>query len=146
MAKTKYDPKTFPKRAEEYAKEGMIEAQIAKKLGVSVATFETYKNRFPEFLASLKKGKAPVDEAVENALLKRALGYEYTEEKETESEKDGKKKELMHKHQPPDTTAMIFWLKNRKPAVWRDKQDIEHTGKDGAALTLTIVDPRKKEK
>jgi len=138
MAKCKYDPKTFPALVEGYARDGMIEKDIAKKLGVSVATFETYKTRFPEVLASLKKGKAPIDFEVENALLKRAMGYETREEKiikDVVKNPDGSIKsegsarvEITKKIVPPDTTACIFWLKNRKPAEWRDKRDIEVSG------------------
>ena len=62
-----------------------------------------------------------VDIQVENALLKRALGYEYMEERVEISEKDGRKVIQMTKTVPPDTTAQIFWLKNRRPDQWRDK-------------------------
>ena len=70
---------------------------------------------------ALKKGKEIVDIQVENALLKRALGYEYMEERVEISEKDGRKVIQMTKTVPPDTTAQIFWLKNRRPDQWRDK-------------------------
>jgi hypothetical protein len=128
IAKLKYDPETFPTLVEGYAREGMIEAEIAKKIGVSVKTFEVYKNRYSEFLQALKRGKAPVDVEVEKALLQRALGYSYTETKEIDSEKDGRRTETKIVHVAPDTTAQIFWLKNRKPKEWRDKQEIEHSG------------------
>lgn len=58
---------------------------------------------------------------VENALLKRALGYEYQEERIEVSEKDGKRIIQTIKHVVPDTTAQIYWLKNRRPDKWRDK-------------------------
>ena len=80
MAKKKYTDE-FPALAEMHAREGMIESDIAKKLGVSITTFEQYKKQYPEFLAALKRGKAPIDFEVESALLKRALGYTYTETK-----------------------------------------------------------------
>lgn len=60
---------------------------------------------------------------VENALLKRALGYEYMEERVEISEKDGRKVIQTTKTVPPDTTAQIFWLKNRRPDKWRDKPE-----------------------
>ena len=79
----------------------------------------------------MEKEKEVVDIEVENALLKRALGYEYIEER-VESGKDGNKKFIktvqVTKHVPPDTTALIFWLKNRRPKNWRDKQQLEHSG------------------
>ncbi|WP_295284102.1 hypothetical protein [Veillonella sp.] len=74
-----------------------------------------------------KKGKTVVDIQVENALLKRALGYEYVEYSEECSE-DGIKKKKTVKHVIPDTTAQIFWLKNRRPDLWRDKRDLEMSG------------------
>jgi len=77
---------------------------------------------------ALKRGKAPVDQQVENALFKNAMGYDY-EETITEIEDLGNGKQKKHirkvmKHRPPDTTAQIFWLKNRRPDRWRDKQDV----------------------
>lgn len=81
--------------------------------------------RFPSISESLKKGKAPVDFAVENALYKRAIGYEY-EEVITDIEELGNGKQKKHirkvkKHCPGDVLAMIYWLKNRKADKWRDK-------------------------
>lgn len=145
MAKSKYT-EDFPKLVEMYMREGMIEADAAKKLGISVQTFEDYKKRYPEFMEALKKGKAPVDFEVENALLKRALGYEYIERKEVYVEDAGvgevdggasrTTKEVTEtiKAVAPDVTAAIFWLKNRKPKRWRDIKAVEMTGKDGTPL------------
>ena len=84
-----------------------------------------WMNRFPALSASLKKGKEPIDLIVENAMLKNAIGYDY-EETITEIEELGNGKQKKHvrkikKHRPPDTTAQIFWLKNRRPDKWRDK-------------------------
>lgn len=87
--------------------------------------------RFPEFLNALKKGKAPVDQEVENALLRRALGFEYKEviEEETKLENGKVKKytKTVKRVALPDVTAQIFWLKNRRPDRWREKQDITTT-------------------
>ena len=76
-------------------------------------------------LAALKKGKEVVDLQVENALLKRALGYEYEEVKEKYELGDLTERTVTKKQVIPDTTAQIFWLKNRKPEKWRDKQEVE---------------------
>lgn len=107
-----------------WARDGMIDDDIAIKLGVAKSTFHSYKNKFPELVESLKKGKEVVDYQVENALLKRALGYRYDEI----THEFGEETKRVTKEVTPDTTAQIFWLKNRKPKEWRDKQDIEHTG------------------
>ena len=142
MAKSKYNS-DFPQLVEMYLREGMTEIQAAKRLGVSKTTFEQYKVQYPDFLAAIKKGKAPVDFEVENALLKRALGYEYTERKvetaEIETEEGsqpvpGKKVTETIKQVVPDVTAQIFWLKNRNPERWRDVKGVELTGKDGGPV------------
>jgi len=116
----------------------MTEAQAAKKLGVSVATFETYKNRYPEFLAAIKRGKAPVDFEVENALLKRALGYE-ADDIHVSNYMGDVTITPIKKVYPPDVTAAIFWLKNRQPARWRDVKGVELTGKDGGAVVQEVA-------
>lgn len=125
MAKSKYDPETFPLLAGGFARDGLTDKQIAERLGISQETFYQYKKRFPEFTDTLKANKAIVDAKVENALLKRALGYQY-EEKQT-TIKNGKVVEVrtITKEVTPDTTAQIFWLKNRKPETWREKQTIQ---------------------
>ena len=70
------------------------------------------------------RGKEVVDTEVENSLLKRALGY--TAEDVTEELIDGRLviTKRVKKHIPADTTAMIFWLKNRMPGIWRNKEDV----------------------
>lgn len=125
-------------RIEGWARDGLTEDQIAKNMGISIRSLTDWKIKYPAILASLKKGKAPVDQEVENALLKRALGYQY-EETITEIEevptgrtddngrpimKQQKHIKKVMKTALPDTTAQIFWLKNRKPNRWRDKQDM----------------------
>ena len=125
-------------RIEGWARDGLTEDQIAKNMGISIRSLTDWKNKYPAILATLKKGKAPVDQEVENALLKRALGYQY-EETITEIEevptgrtddngrpimKQQKHIKKVMKTALPDTTAQIFWLKNRKPNRWRDKQDM----------------------
>jgi predicted DNA-binding transcriptional regulator AlpA len=138
MAKCKYNPKTFPKRAEQYAREGKIDMQIAAKLGISESTYYDYQNKYPEFSEAIKRGKSVIDQEVESALLKRALGYKYEEIKteiidgqDKKPDKDGQmakskagtrqKVTKVTKEVPADTTAAIFWVKNRMPDKWRDK-------------------------
>jgi transcriptional regulator with XRE-family HTH domain len=123
-------------QVEAWCRDGLIEADIAKNLGISVATLENYKRDHLEFLEALKRGKEVVDITVENALYKKAIGYTY-EEVTREPIKDPETGEyrlevtkIVKKEVQPDTTAQIFWLKNRKPAEWRDKheQEVEITG------------------
>lgn len=115
-------------RVEGWARDGLIDEQIAHNMGIAYSTFRDWVGKFPALSASLKKGKAPVDIEVENALLKRAMGYD-VEETITDIEElaGGKTKKhirTVKRHIPPDTAAQIFWLKNRRPNKWRDKQDV----------------------
>lgn len=128
MAKGKYEYWITPEgllKIEGWARDGLTDEQIAHNIGISVSTLNNWKNNHVEILESLKKGKEVVDRQVENALLKRALGYEYEEVKEkfecgVMTERIVTKKEVV-----ADTTAQIFWLKNRKPEKWRDKPEYE---------------------
>lgn len=125
MAKCKYT-EDFPLLAEGMARDGLNDEQIAKKLGISKVTFYDYQKKYPNFFNSIKKGKAPVDTEVENALFKRAMGYEVEEVKEEISDIGGKKTTRTIKHIAGDTTAQIFWLKNRKPDQWNDQKDTKN--------------------
>ncbi len=103
MAKSKWEQvKNKLMLVEGWARDGLTDKQIANNLNISEDTFYEYKKRYSEFSESLKKGKEIVDYEVENALLKTAL--------------EG------------NTTAQIFWLKNRRPSKWREKQEIQHSG------------------
>jgi len=124
-----------------WARDGLLETQIAAKMGISVATLNNYKNEHVEFLEAIKSGKDIPDRKVENSLLKRALGYEYVETtREPCRDEDGvvsmKVTKEVTKQVVADTTAQIFWLKNRKPEAWRDKRDIELSGKVNLSDTL----------
>jgi len=128
--KSKYHTHVEPrlKEIEAWARNGLTDEQIAKNLGVAYSTFRKYKDEYPAFSAALKKGKEVVDIEVENALLKRALGYEYEEVKTLIEEVDGKRKKKIEKttkHVPADVSAAIFWLRNRKGFVWSNRDAIE---------------------
>ena len=106
MAKGKYKRWLEPDGLillEGWARDGLTDEQIAENIGITATTLYEWKNRFPEISEALKKGKEVVDYEVENALLKKAL--------------EG------------DTTAQIFWLKNRRKERWRDKQEISSSVK-----------------
>lgn len=112
---------------ESWARDGLTDEQIANNMGIAAGTLYEWKKRFPEIDEAIKKGKRPVDLEVENALLKRALGYDYEEVKTLIEEVDGKKKkkvEKITKHVPADVTAAIFWLRNRKGFVWSNRDAI----------------------
>lgn len=132
--KSKYQTHVEPKLLliEAWARDGMIQEDIAKKLGVAMSSFSEYKNKYPELTEALKRGQEVVDVQVENALLKRAMGYRYDEV----TYENGEEVKRVNKEVQPDVTAQIFWLKNRKPKVWRDKQDVELAGKEGGPLQV----------
>lgn len=109
---------------EGWARDGLTDEQIAGNIGINPSTLYDWKNKFTKISEALKKGKEVVDIQVENALLKRALGYEFQETRVEKSDKDGTKIIQTLKHVPADTTAQIFWLKNRRPDKWRDKPEI----------------------
>ena len=110
---------------EGWARDGLTNEQIAKNLGINPDTLYKYQKEHPEFSEALKKGKEIADYEVENALYKRAIGYMY-DEITKEIKEDGKKVvKVVTKQVIPDTTAQIFWLKNRKPKQWKDKIDVE---------------------
>lgn len=108
---------------EGWARDGLTDEQLAEKMGIGARTLYDWKLKYPQISQALKKGKEVVDIQVENALLKRALGYEFQEERVERSSKDGVKVVQTIKHIPGDTTAQIFWLKNRRPDRWRDKPE-----------------------
>lgn len=136
--KKKYN-ETFPAKVLKLAEKGLSDREISKQLGIATSTFYEYKKEHPEFSDALKKGKEPIDNDVENALLKKALGYDYEEQvTEERISEDGTQHpavvRTLKKHMPGDATAQIFWLKNRMPKEWRDGKNIELTDKDGALL------------
>lgn len=104
-----------------WARDGLSEEQISKNIGISRSTLKEWKQKYPAISATLKKGKEVADIEVENALFKRATGYE-VEETKVEIDSNGKKHMVkITKHIAPDPTSIIFWLKNRRPEKWRDK-------------------------
>lgn len=117
-----------------WARDGLSEEQIAHNMGIARVTLSEWKKKFPVLSDTIKKGKEVVDREVENAMLKRALGYEYdevtqepVEDKET-GEVQMRVTKRVTKQIAPDVTAQIFWLKNRKPAEFRDKRGVELSG------------------
>lgn len=116
---------------EGWARDGLTEEQIAANMGISRSTLSEWKKKHSDISDTLKRGKEVVDRQVENALLKRALGYRYKETtKELVTDKDTGYSELVitkvvEKEVIPDTTAQIFWLKNRKPSMWRDRAQMD---------------------
>ena len=113
---------------EGWSRDGLTNEQIAKNIGINVKTLYDWKNKESNISNALKKGKEVVDIEVENALLKKALGYTIMLRKQKVT-KDGDIVDIEEEvHIPPDTTAQIFWLKNRRKQQWRDKVEVEKMG------------------
>ena len=128
MAKGKYEYWLTPEgllKIEGWARDGLTDEQISRNMGIAYSTLRSWRDKFSAISAVLKKGKEVVDRQVENALLKRALGYEYEEVKEKFEDNVMTERTVTKKEVIPDVTAQIFWLKNRKREVWADRQNIE---------------------
>lgn len=104
-----------------WARKGLTDEQLAHNMGITAKTLYEWKNKYSEICEALKQGKEVVDILVENALLKRALGYSYKEKSEKYEGGVLTERKVTIKEVVPDTTAQIFWLKNRKPSEWRDR-------------------------
>lgn len=111
---------------EGWARAGLTEEQISHNMGVSLKTLYNWKTNNLPILQALKKGKEVVDFEVENALLKKALGYTVTLNKQKVTKAGDVIDTKEDVHIAPDTTAQIFWLKNRKPKEWREKQNYDN--------------------
>lgn len=106
---------------EGWARDGLTEEQIASNIGIGRTTLYEWKQKEPNIMNALKKGKEVADYIVENSLYKKAIGYTITLHKQKVT-KDGYVVDIEEEmHVPGDTTAQIFWLKNRKPEKWREK-------------------------
>jgi len=134
--------KEFPKQATSLAKYGATDREIAQELGVSEATLHRWKHSHPEFCEALKVGKGQADARVVQSLYRRATGYSYDAVKILQN--NGRPVIVPYvEHVPPDTTACIFWLKNRDRENWRDRQEMEHSGKNGGPIPIANVDASK---
>lgn len=130
---SKYETHVAPRLEEikDWVRNGATDEEVAKKLGISRDSLIEYKKKFSEFSDTLKETKEMVDSQVENSLLKRALGYSY-EEVTKERDNSGMlvTTKIVTKQVVPDTTAQIFWLKNRRRDKWKEKP-VEGGGEAG---------------
>lgn len=159
MAKSKYAKWLEPEGLlllESWARDGLTEEQIAYNMGISRETLRVWKNKYSVISGTLKKGKEIVDIQVENALLKKALGMKETvkkaikvrEVKYNDGKRVSEKEHIEYVDEevfvPPDTTAQIFWLKNRKPDKWRDKVENVNVADDDKVININICSTKGK--
>jgi hypothetical protein len=117
------------KKIKKWLEQGYLDLEICKNLNISRSTYYKYAAENSELKYLIKQSKEAVDREVEQALHRRATGYEY-EEQVNESSFSPKHGEstttrTVKKKMAPDPTSMIFWLKNRQPGKWRDKQEVD---------------------
>nr|DAX13533.1 MAG TPA: terminase small subunit [Bacteriophage sp.] len=159
MAKGKYEKWLEPENLillEGWARDGLTDEQIAYNIGISRKTLAEWKKKYSDISDTLKKGKEIVDIQVENALLKKALGMKETvkkaikvrEVKYNDGKRVSEKEHIEYVDEevfvPPDTTAQIFWLKNRKPDKWRDKVENVNTTDDDKVININICSTKGK--
>lgn len=131
---SKFDP-AFVEQARKLCQLGATDVDLADFFEVSINTIGNWKTSRPEFLGALKRGKEAADDRVESSLYQKAVGYTFDAVKIfMPAGAAGPVYAPYREHVPPDTTAAIFWLKNRRAEEWRDKHDHEHSGKDGQPL------------
>lgn len=138
-----------------WCRDGYTDKQICEALGTSQDTFCKYKRLKPELVEALKIDREIADLTVENSLYKRATGCTIVETIEevygsptNELDENGKRKiraDKIHRKTitreiPPDPTSGFFWLQNRSPQKWRDRKNIEITGKDGGPVEARMLD------
>lgn len=130
-----------------WARDGLTYEDIAHNVGINVATLATWRTKYSAIDEALMCGREVADIRVENALYKRANGYDYVEEtQELRLDKESGEYRMVTtktitKHMPPDTTAQIFWLKNRKPNDWRDKREQQIDVNDGKEIGVALMAP-----
>lgn len=132
---TSYDD-DYPRQAEKLAFLGATDREVAEFFEVAEGTVHQWKIAHPEFAEALKLGKAASDARVVQSLYRRAVGYSYDAVKIFKPKGEAPCLVPYVEHVPPDTTACIFWLKNRDKVNWRDK--IEHEVEAKGGFTLVI--------
>ena len=153
--KSKYEEYVLPKldRVKAWARDGVIEKDIAKRLGIAYSTLKLYKNQFLAFSAALKESKDIYDDSVVDALYKNTLGGVVSlkkvfklKRKIYENGKIVREEEYLEdreeeEYYPPNVTAQIYWLNNRRPQEWRQRVDTNDTNRNDSqreALTQFV--------
>lgn len=130
--------------ARELGRAAATEFQIAEHFGVDPKTINQWSARDPEFAAAIRIGRDLADDMVERALYHKAMGYSFKSEKIFHSAETGVVRVPTIEHVPPDTTSMIFWLKNRRRSEWTDQQSVRIDGEltvktDPKALAIAML-------
>lgn len=132
-----------------FARNGYTDEEIADKIGIRTSTLYEWKKKYTEISEALKRGKDVIDDEIEETLIKSAMGYSYEEvTRESQLNPNTGRYELgiskvVTKHQPPNVTALIFWLKNRRRETWRDKISKEDLQSQNILLSVGDIDGDK---
>lgn len=124
--------------AYKYCLLGATDKQLAEYFEVSEATINNWKKEYPQFLESIMNGREKADAEIAASLYHRAKGYSHPDVHVSNYQGVVTLTELT-KHYPPDTQAASLWLRNRQKDRWRDKQEMEHSGKDGGPIQVDDV-------
>ncbi len=139
MARPSSYKKEYASQSIHLTKLGAIDKDLASFFGVTVTTINTWKEKHPEFLASIKTGKADADNAVKQSLYKRSIGYSHPEDKIFNN--NGEPLIVKStKHYPPDATSCIFWLTNRDPDNWKRNIEPNQDTGDMSAILSKLID------
>lgn len=136
---SKFKPE-YTEQASKLCKLGATDREVADFFEVTEQTLNNWKAAHPEFFESLKLAKEEADQRVEQSLYRRALGYSHDAVKIFCDKDNGVTQVPFIEHYPPDTTACIFWLKNRKSAEWRDRVENQLTGPGGGPIMISSTD------
>lgn len=146
---SKFKPE-YCAQAERLCRLGALDVDLAEFFDVSEVTLNAWKKAHPEFLKSLKAGKAKADQEVADKLIERAMGARYYQDRDVKlksvvyengkkvSEEERVEVVRLQMTAPPDTPAIIFFLKNRRPDLWRDKQTVEHAADKDMPPVFTV--------
>lgn len=134
--KSSYQAK-YAEMAKKACEAGFTDKEIGDLFGVCETTINKWKLDFVEFREALKAGKDVPDDRVERSLYHKAIGYSFDSEKIFQFQGDIVRAKSLE-HVPPDTTACIFWLKNRRKDVWRDRHEHELGGLNGGPVRFVV--------
>ena len=141
---TQYKPE-YAAQAEKLCLLGATDDEMADFFGVHRSTIYRWKLEHEEFCNAIKTAKDVADARVERSLYQKATGYNFTEQQAFKIKSDQYKEEIevveVEKHAPADTTAAIFWLKNRQKDKWRDKHELEQSGEVGLTVNIKRFTP-----
>lgn len=133
-----YDENYHPEMAFKLCLLGSTDKQMADVFGITEQTLNNWKKDHPDFFESLKKGKEVADAEISKSLYHRAKGYEHEDLYITQHQGKIITRKIIKRY-PPDATSMIFWLKNRHPEKWRDRQETALTGPNGGPVAFELL-------